>query len=58
MHRWPCVAANHVTSATTLACMAVALIVCVASVALTGWLYATDRFWGSETVERFHLGFA
>ncbi|MEO7055190.1 MAG: cytochrome b/b6 domain-containing protein [Caldimonas sp.] len=40
------------------ACMVVALIVCVAALALTGWLYTTDRFWGSETVERFHLGFA
>ncbi len=40
------------------ACMVVALIVCVAALALTGWLYTTDRFWGSETVERFHLVFA
>lgn len=40
------------------ACMVVALIVCVAVLALTGWLYTTDRFWGNETVERFHFGFA
>jgi cytochrome b len=37
---------------------AIARIACVASLALTGWLYTTDMFWGSEAVEALHLAFA
>jgi len=37
------------------ACMVLGLFVCVAGLALTGWLYRTDRFWGDETVERIHV---
>jgi cytochrome b len=38
--------------------MAIALMACVAGLALTGWLYTTDRFWGSESVERVHRALA
>ena len=31
---------------------------CVAGLALTGWLYTTDAFWGDETVEAVHLALA
>ena len=31
--------------------MVVALIAAVIGLALTGWIYRTDRFWGDETVE-------
>jgi len=31
-----------------------ALIACVIGLALTGWLYTTDRFWGDETVDAIH----
>ena len=31
--------------------MVIALFICVGGLALTGWLYTTDRFWGDETVE-------
>lgn len=34
--------------------MIVALIVAIAVVNLTGWLYTTDRFWGVEWVEDLH----
>ncbi|MGQ0835410.1 MAG: cytochrome b/b6 domain-containing protein [Gammaproteobacteria bacterium] len=34
--------------------MIVALLLTVALVGLTGWLYTTDRFWGVEWVERLH----
>ncbi|HKX40556.1 MAG TPA: cytochrome b/b6 domain-containing protein [Burkholderiaceae bacterium] len=34
--------------------MIVALMACVLGLALTGWLYTTDRFWGDETVETAH----
>ena len=34
--------------------MVVALIACVSALALTGWLYTTDAFWGSEVVEDLH----
>lgn len=34
--------------------MVLALIACVIGLALTGWLYTTDRFWGDETVENAH----
>ena len=37
------------------ACMVLALFACVAGLALTGWLYRTDWFWGDETVERIHV---
>ena len=35
-----------------------ALVACVALLALTGWLYTTDRFWGDATVERIHVAAA
>jgi len=38
--------------------MVIALMACVAGLALTGWLYTTDAFWGDETVERIHLALA
>jgi cytochrome b len=38
--------------------MVIALLGCVAGLALTGWLYTTDRFWGDETVEEIHLALA
>jgi cytochrome b len=34
--------------------MVVALLVAVAFVGFTGWLYTTDRFWGVEWVEDLH----
>ncbi|MEO8526380.1 MAG: cytochrome b/b6 domain-containing protein [Caldimonas sp.] len=40
------------------ACMVLALFACVGGLALTGWLYTTDRFWGDETVERIHVALA
>jgi cytochrome b len=40
------------------ACMVLALLANVAGLALTGWLYTTDRFWGDATVERVHLALA
>ena len=38
--------------------MVLGLFACVAGLALTGWLYRTDRFWGDETVERIHVALA
>ena len=38
--------------------MVVALMLCVTGLALTGWLYTTDAFFGDETVERVHLSLA
>ena len=38
--------------------MVVALMGCIAGLALTGWLYTTDAFWGDETVERVHRALA
>jgi cytochrome b len=38
--------------------MVVALMACVAGLALTGWLYTTDAFWGDEGVERIHRALA
>ena len=38
--------------------MVVALMLCIAGLALTGWLYTTDAFWGDETVERLHRALA
>jgi cytochrome b len=38
--------------------MIVALMSCVAGLALTGWLYTTDWLWGDETVERVHRALA
>jgi cytochrome b len=38
--------------------MIVALMASVAGLALTGWLYTTDRLWGDETVERLHVALA
>lgn len=40
------------------ACMVLAMIACLSGLALSGWLYTTDRFWGDETVERIHLALA
>ncbi len=34
--------------------MVVALMLCVAALALTGWLCTTDAFWGDATVEALH----
>ena len=34
--------------------MVVALMLCISGLALTGWLYTTDAFWGDETVESVH----
>ena len=34
--------------------MVLLLVACVLGLALTGWLYTTDRFWGDETVEQIH----
>ena len=34
--------------------MVIALFICVAALALTGWLYTTDRFFGDEVVEIVH----
>jgi cytochrome b len=38
--------------------MIVALLLCVAALAVTGWLYTTDMFWGSEAVEDLHRALA
>ncbi len=38
--------------------MVVALMLCVIGLALTGWLYTTDAFFGDETVETIHRGLA
>jgi len=38
--------------------MVLALLACLAGIALTGWLYTTDFLWGDETVERIHRGLA
>lgn len=40
------------------ACMVLALMACVAGLALTGWLYTTDAFWGDATVESLHVALA
>ena len=34
--------------------MVLTLFAWIVAIALTGWLYTTDRFWGDETVERVH----
>ena len=34
--------------------MVIALFACIAGLALTGWLYTTDRFFGDEVVETVH----
>jgi len=36
------------------ACMILTLLACVGGLALTGWLYTTDRFFGDETVDAIH----
>jgi cytochrome b len=38
--------------------MILALLGCVGALALTGWLYTTDCFWGDEQVEALHLALA
>lgn len=38
--------------------MVLLLMLCVAGLALTGWLYTTDQFWGDERVEQLHLALA
>jgi cytochrome b len=38
--------------------MVVALMACVAGLALTGWLYTSDWLWGDERVEQLHLALA
>jgi cytochrome b len=34
--------------------MIVALMLCMAGLCITGWLYTTDAFWGEEWVEETH----
>ena len=51
-------APRHVGHNPLGACMVLTLFACVGALALTGWLYTTDRFWGDETVERIHLALA
>ena len=34
--------------------MALVLMGCVIGLALTGWLYTTDRFFGDETIDAIH----
>ncbi len=34
--------------------MVIALMACVIGLALTGWLYTTDRFFGDETLDAIH----
>ena len=36
--------------------MIVALLVTIAGVCITGWLFTTDRFWGVEWMEELHEG--
>jgi cytochrome b len=38
--------------------MVLAFFFCLAGLALTGWLYATDAFWGDATVEQIHRALA
>lgn len=38
--------------------MILTLLACVCALALTGWLYTTDRFWGDAAVEAWHLALA
>jgi cytochrome b len=38
--------------------MVLALLGCVTALALTGWLYTTDRYWGDERVEALHKALA
>ena len=38
--------------------MVLALLTCVAGLALTGWLYTADWFWGDERVEQAHAALA
>ncbi len=38
--------------------MVLAFFACILGLALSGWLYTTDRFWGDETVERVHVALA
>ena len=33
-------------------------MLCLAALAFTGWLYTTDAYWGSETVEDLHRALA
>ncbi|MEP7298195.1 MAG: hypothetical protein ABI702_18585 [Burkholderiales bacterium] len=33
---------------------AIARATCIAALALTGWLYTTDAYWGSEGIESAH----
>ncbi|MEO5735283.1 MAG: cytochrome b/b6 domain-containing protein [Rubrivivax sp.] len=35
--------------------MVLLLLGCIAGLGLTGWLYTSDRYWGSETVEDIHV---
>jgi cytochrome b len=37
---------------------AIARVLCIAALALTGWLYTTDAYWGSEAIESTHRAFA
>jgi len=33
-------------------------MLCLAALAFSGWLYTTDAYWGSETVENLHRALA
>lgn len=35
--------------------MVIAIVACIAGLAVSGWLYRTERYWGDETVEACHL---
>ena len=37
---------------------AIARTLCIAALALSGWLYTTDAYWGSEAIESAHHAFA
>jgi cytochrome b len=38
--------------------MVVALLACVPALALTGWLYRSERFWGEVWLDELHQGIA
>ena len=38
--------------------MVVALMLCTVALAVTGWVYTTDAFWGDESVETVHRALA
>jgi len=38
--------------------MVITLLACMCALALTGWLYRTDRFWGDVVLDVLHQGIA